>query len=165
MTLTHFFSAKVLLVAIMSCLYIYRINQYFFYRYKKSDSNFYSRLLNSKLENRELTFTLLKNVQDKTIGRYTLVKRKNNTSFCFIKGQIFDKETGESLKIAAVEVKHKIINADTNGLFSFKVLPGNYKVTGLCYPYHRLTTKTIKVKAGETININFWLLIDKIPLE
>ncbi|GAB3777829.1 hypothetical protein GCM10028818_25650 [Spirosoma horti] len=71
-----------------------------------------------------------------------------------------DKETGNGLKIASIRLENKLIKVDTNGYFSCIVVPKRYSVTGFCYSYIRLVTKSLMVGEGETIDLKIYLLIN-----
>ena len=98
-------------------------------------------------------------------GSYWLVRTRTPLRQAQIRGTLIDKQTKEKLKIAAIDIDGQQTKADTNGLYNLTVKPGSYAVTGVCYPYHPVTTKRVKIRPGDVLTIDFQLLADKTPLE
>ncbi|UFH54417.1 hypothetical protein [Spirosoma sp. KNUC1025] len=110
-----------------------------------------------------LTVMSMSNEQSSAKSSYSFIRKRSSQLQAQITGEFIDKETKERLKIAIVEINGQQIKPDTNGHYILNVKPDSYVVTGLCYPYHRATTKRFKVKAGDIIIINFQLVMDKMP--
>ena len=78
------------------------------------------------------------------------------------------KEFGTEYSIAFPVVKYlpetPFIKGDVKGNYKFSLKPGKYHFTGAGFPYPRRVTKTISVKMGDSIRINFYLPQDAKPL-
>lgn len=82
-------------------------------------------------------------------------------------GHIVDKESGEHLSFYPVRLLDTTMgtNTDATGHYSFKNLsPGNYIVEASCMGYVT-EQKIVKIKLGETKEVNFEVVADALQLE
>lgn len=82
-----------------------------------------------------------------------------------IYGTFYDCETNTPLINPVLKINDSThFKGDSKGRFKFFTYPGNYKFSGVSYPYLLLQTKTIKANKGDSIKIDFYLQLNTTPL-
>jgi hypothetical protein len=87
-----------------------------------------------------------------------------NQQMSILSVNVIDCETGRDLKVGILKVNDRISYTDTLGRFSEGLRPGTYHVKAGWLTYKLQTTK-VRLKAGDSTSINFYLSSDPEPLE
>lgn len=87
------------------------------------------------------------------------LKKGRASNMAVIQGSLFDGETNSPLSInGAVKIGDSIMaKTDASGIFKFYVKPESYRITGTGYPYRLLTTKKIRLSAGDTLKLEMFI--------
>ena len=95
-------------------------------------------------------------------GYYSFsVKKGSNASVSIIEGAVYDADDKKPLpSIGAVKTNsdNKVIcRIDSKGHYQARVNVRSYRFTGVAVGYYSVTTKHIRIKAGDTLVVNFYL--------
>jgi len=85
-----------------------------------------------------------------------------NSTDVIVRGTITDQVTKQPISAAAsVKLDDIIIaNTDDNGNYTAKLKAGTYRFVGVGMPYRFCKTKTISVAAGDSLLLNFALVLN-----
>ncbi len=97
--------------------------------------------------------------QTNTLGYYTIVD-KSKVEGSYVVGYVKDRRTKNFLSSANITVEgHTELGTITNenGFFKIEVTPSNYQFTASNIGNTDLTTKSIKIRPNEKLEIHFYL--------
>jgi hypothetical protein len=96
-------------------------------------------------------------------GNYILETHRVEKNKTIISGQFFHLES-KSEAIPAFMNINGVIHQTDSGRFSFKVLPGNYKIEGSFIGKKWVVTRDINVVHGDSVFLRLYLIDDDRPL-
>lgn len=98
----------------------------------------------------------------KTQGNYDIsISKSNSTRDPFVYGVIKEYRTNDPLNGGIIKIDNKIIKKANNaGKFEFNIKSGRHTFTNMLMGYYILKSENIKLIAGDTIKIDFYLKPD-----
>jgi len=87
------------------------------------------------------------------------IKKGSPKADAVVNGMLFDLHSNTPLRLnGAIKVDDKILSkTDTAGHFLFSIKPGRYSFTGVGFPYKFCDTHLIRLRAGDTLKLVFYL--------
>ena len=99
-----------------------------------------------------------------TQGTYELTRFTSPSNRCTILVQIFEKESKGQLVPGFLRI-NGVIHLTENGTTRVSVMPGVYRIECGYVGKELVTLKRLRVNASDSVQINFFLKDDRLPLE
>ena len=83
---------------------------------------------------------------------------------CVVSGTVLYAATKQPVEAAIIALDKQLILTDTHGRFRQETNAGTHAVRGGAIGYYRIDIAKLKLKAGEQLDLTFWIAQDQRPL-